>query len=240
MIQRITIDKRFQGPPFGANGGYCIGLALQALGQEYPMAAEVSLYKPIPMDVPLSLSRQDGMSRLHQDDTLLVEGKPYDLDAVLKDIPPGVTYEEALAAEKACVFPGYNPFRDCYVCGDRRDPRDAPHLMSGPVAGRKDGLLACVWRPSLYLADEGETVSTLQMAAVLDCPSAWAIFEPGEKALIGRQHLALLKEVTVAQDYIVTSWPIRRDGRKLFSGAAIFDHNGDLLGAAKSTWIRIE
>ena len=240
MSEQLIIDKKYQGPPFGANGGYSIGLAVEALNKPYPVTAQVNLFKPIPMETPLTMELKDGKASLMQGDTLIVQGEEIgETDAVLADIPAPVTYEQALEAEQHPWFPPHNPFPECYICGHKRDIHDAAHLMSGRVEGRDDGVLACVWRPHLYLT--GDKISQCEMAAVLDCPSAWAIFEPGDKALIANQKLVLLRELDRDEDYIVISWPIHRDeSRKMLSGSAINTKDGELVAAAKCLWIKID
>jgi hypothetical protein len=37
--------------------------------------------------------------------------------------------------------------------------------------------------------------------------------------------------------YVAVGWPIGEDGRKLFSGTALFDEQGTRYGFALQTWI---
>ena len=39
--------------------------------------------------------------------------------------------------------------------------------------------------------------------------------------------------------YVVTAWPVERDGRKLHTGSALFSAEGDLCAVARALWIEL-
>ena len=47
----------------------------------------------------------------------------------------------------------------------------------------------------------------------------------------------IVAPVPVAGSYIAGGWPIGRDGRKLYSGTALWAEDGTLHGFARQTWI---
>ena len=57
--------------------------------------------------------------------------------------------------------------------------------------------------------------------------------------VLGRMAARIVGEVSIGRTYVSVGWPIGRDGRKLFSGTALFEANGTLVGYAKQTWIVI-
>ena len=74
-MRSLVIDRRFNGPPGSANGGYTCGLLATAAGLD---AAEVTLRLPPPLARPLAF---DG-KRLLDGDALVAEvvAAPLDLD----------------------------------------------------------------------------------------------------------------------------------------------------------------
>ncbi len=97
-MRSITIDERFCGPPGAGNGGYVCG---RLAGLINAPAVEVTLRRPIPLEVPLSvLDHENGSVALQVDGALIAEAKP-SADLVL-DHPPKRSFEEALRA-----MPGY-------------------------------------------------------------------------------------------------------------------------------------
>ena len=55
--------------------------------------------------------------------------------------------------------------------------------------------------------------------------------------VLGRMAARVLQPVTAGNRYVTTAWPIGREGRKLFSGTALFAADGTLHGYARQTWI---
>ena len=39
---------------------------------------------------------------------------------------------------------------------------------------------------------------------------------------------------------IVIGWPLGEDGRKLYSGTALFSQDGELRAMARATWVRLD
>ena len=230
---RVTIDRRFRGPPDSGNGGYVCGrLAAYVDG-----AAEVTLRKPPPLDTPLAVVASSEGLTLREGDTVIAEGAPA---AVEIDVPTPVTFAEAQTASNS--YPGHEKhiFDQCFVCGPRRGPGDGLRIFPGWVAGRK--LVAAPWTPHASLAGEDGAVRPEFVWASLDCPGAWAMFdEKGfERAVVlGRLAARLLAPVRPGEPCVVVGWPLGEDGRKLYAGTALFGEGGHLRAFARATWVRI-
>jgi hypothetical protein len=232
--ERVTIDRRFNGPPDSGNGGYVCGL----LAGRIDGAAEVTLRRPPPLDTPLRIERlESGAVALRDVETLIAEGAPASVEI---EVPQPLTYAEAQAASNS--YPGHEKhiFDQCFVCGPRRGPGDGLRIFPGWVAGRK--LVAAPWTPDPSLAGEGGAVRPEFVWASLDCPGAWAMFdEKGfERAVVlGRLAARLLAPVRPGEPCVVVGWPLGEDGRKLYAGTALFGEDGDLRAFARATWVRI-
>src|SRR5215211_5570788 len=75
LSETVVIPRRFNGPSDNGQGGYCAGIAAGLVGG----AADVSLRRPIPLDTPLTVTREDGGAvRLIERDTTIIEAKPVD------------------------------------------------------------------------------------------------------------------------------------------------------------------
>ena len=68
----ISIPRRFNGPLESGNGGYCSGVAARF----FEGAAEVSLSRPVPLDTPLDVAREDdGSVRVLDGEALVIEAR---------------------------------------------------------------------------------------------------------------------------------------------------------------------
>lgn len=231
----IQIDRRFNGPPDSANGGYVCGLLAGFLDGP----AEVTLRLPPPLETPLRMVHEGADVRLYDGERMVAEAVPADLEL---DVPPPPSWEQAEAA-----VPGYPGFADhalptCFVCGTHRPEDDGLRLFTGPVAGREDGLLACPWTPDASLADDTGLVRPEMIWAALDCPGAFAVqwANPGSLCLLGRLTARVEARPRIGERCIATGWPIGRDGRKRFAGTAVFSEAGAVLGAACAVWIELK
>ena len=57
--------------------------------------------------------------------------------------------------------------------------------------------------------------------------------------LLGRMTAKIESPVTVDEELIVTGWGIGHEGRKHYSGTAIFNRSGELKAFARSIWISV-
>ena len=238
MREQITIHRRFHGPPNSGHGGYVCGIVANFIGP----CAEVTLRSPAPLDIPLVVERMEsGEIRLLDGKMIIAEGRKADLRINIPDPP---TLEEATRAARA--YPGFetHPFPACFGCGHKRTKGDGLRIFSGPVKGSQ--IMAAPWLPNASLVGETGRVRAEFLWTALDCPSGWAIVNQKDLypdmpyILLGR----FLAEVKVGlepeQNCVTIGWPIGNDGRKLFSGSAIFSERGELLAAGKATWIAVQ
>ena len=167
MNDRVVIDRRFNGPPNSANGGYACGLVGTVVKAP---AVRVSLRKPPPLDVALLRRREaDGSVSLLSGDDVIAAAVP---GAVQAQAPPAPTVEEAEIATLRYVGFAHHRFPTCFVCGTARD--DGLRIYAGRVGDSP--LLASPWTP--------KSDDPLLAWAVLDCPSAYAIESVDHRAQI--------------------------------------------------------
>lgn len=230
MTETIIIPRRFNGPPTSANGGYACGL----LAARIEGPARVRLHSPPPLDTPMSIAADaEGGVVLMWEDRLVASAWPSE--------PPGPVPEAPgpdAAADASTRFPGFRRhiYPGCFVCGISRQPADGLELHPGPV--RNWRLLACVWRPAADLLDETGHIRKEILWAALDCPAYFgAVGEAVPNALLGELTVEIRRPVPGSEPLLVYSWPVSLEGRKLFGGAAIASEDGEVMAAARSTWI---
>jgi hypothetical protein len=234
VADTIAVPGRFNGPPDSANGGYTCGLVAGFVGNP----AEVSLRAPPPLERPLEVERSNGSVVVRDGETLVAEARPVELDL---QVPGPVGLEAATAGHREghCRWDDVHPFPHCVVCGPAREEADGFGILAGPVA---DGaLFASDWTPDPSLGDEHGEVRPECVWAALDCPSSSPVGNPdGTPPIVLAQLTARLdRPVEVGRPHVVTSWPIRVDGRKRHAGSAIFTEQGELLAAARALWIEL-
>ena len=123
---KVTIPRRFCGPPESGNGGYTCGLIANVLGG----AAEVTLRKPIPIEREMVITRDGEKALLMDADTLIAEGAQTSFDEVETPI---VSFEEAEAAEEGSPAFKNHPFPTCFVCGPERKTGDGLRIFPGLI-----------------------------------------------------------------------------------------------------------
>jgi hypothetical protein len=112
--------------------------------------------------------------------------------------------------------------------GPQRD--DGLAVYPGPVAGR-EGVVASPWTPPADVRPE-------IVWAALDCPAGWAVDDfQREGVLLGRMAAHIDRLPVAGHPHVLLGWRIGEDGRKRYAGSALFTVGGDLLAAARSTWI---
>jgi len=228
----ITFDRRFRGPPTSANGGYACGVIARSIDA----GAEVTLRRPPPLDTSLHLARRpDGSVSLEDDEGVIAEAVPRELDLDVPGVPSILEVEQVapILAQKEHPFPG------CFVCGPERHTRDGLRIFPGLVADRQ--LVAGTWRPDVTLVDpQTRTIRPEFVWAALDCPGGWSLLAFGGLGtiLLGRLTARVMQPVAVGERYIVIGWPIGGAGKREHCGSALFSESGTLVAFAGATWFR--
>lgn len=228
----LVIRTRFCGPPESGNGGYTCGLL--AAGLQPPV--EVTLRRPPPLDRELAVLRSPDGLALMDGDATVAEARRV---AFALEVPhcPGL----GAATEAAARYHGLveHAFPTCFVCGTGRAPGDGLRIFAGEVEG--DGLVAAPWRPDSTLADGQGVVGSEFVWAAMDCPGAWAWLAELERPLVlGRLAAVIDAPVLAGRPHIVGGWRMGQDGRKHFSGTAIWAADGTVCARARSTWIEVD
>jgi len=229
-MKKITIHQHYCGPSESGNGGYTSGL----FAKQLDFSAEITLRIPPPLDEELTISEKDGKAFLMQGKTLVAEAKSVDFDL---EIPTPPTFAEAKAASKN--YEGFEdaPFHNCFVCGADRKVGEGLNIYAGKTESQQ---VAAPWIPTENLSTDGKTVDSEYIWAALDCPGAWAVIAPPEVIVLGRFAVKTIQDVLVNEKHIVMGWGMERDGRKIYTGTAIFTETGTLCAYGKGTWIALK
>lgn len=230
MSESFTIARRFRGPESSGNGGYTCGLVAGFIEGD----AEVTLRRPPPLNRPLAVSREGSRVLVHDGPDLIAEGGPTRLDL---DVPPAPTPAEAEAAVARYAGFARHFFPGCFVCGPERAPGDGLRLFPGWVPGRD--LVAAPAQADASLPATNGFLALEIVWSLLDCPGAWAVERHMEETgvVLGRMAARVTAPFPAGGAGVVAGWPLGREGRKLYSGTALFGSDGRLHGCARQTWI---
>lgn len=229
------IGRQFCGPPNSGNGGYVCGV----LARDIAGPATSVLRAPIPLDVPLTLQRQDGaMLMLGAEDQLIGRGDP-SAGAELPDppAPPSLEQAEAAGARYVGLTVPFHPI--CFTCGTARGEGDGLRVFTGRLEGAPPGVVAGVWTPHADFADADGLTPVEVVWAALDCPGyfAWVEQEGRHGALLGTMTGEVLRRPKAGEPCIVLAWTLARDGRKETAGVALYSASGELMARAHQVWI---
>lgn len=230
-MSEILIDPRYCGPPGYANGGYVAGM----LALHLPGIVEVMLRQPTPLNTVLTLAA-DGTGRMamRHGQTLIAEAAPAAFDL---DVPPPPAYAASVAVAGLHPGLGGHPVPGCYVCGPRHP--NGLRIFPGWLPDRD--IVSAAWTPSLSLADAAGAVRPEFIWAVLDCPGGFALTRGALiPVLLGKFSVRMLAPVMAAEPHILIGWLIANEGRKYYSGTALFAATGELRACASATWIRLK
>lgn len=231
-MSTVRIERRFRGPPETGNGGYVAGLVAAALGGTN---CTVTLKSPPPLDHDLTLETNNPSASLISDDSIIVTASREPVDV---DVPPPPTLSEARDAEPRFIGHSHHIFPGCFVCGPEREAGDGMRIFPGQLHDRAHRV-AATWTPDDSVTGEDGLVRPEFLWAALDCPGYFAAEDKAGLALLGRMSAVLHRSVRAGEPLIVTGWPIDSEGRKHWVGSALHDANGELVAAAKATWITL-
>ena len=242
MSAPFVISSQFNGPATSGNGGYVGGkLAAELQARRGKAeAVEVTLRAALTLDKPLEVrDRPDGGVSLYDGEQLLAEAIATSL---APEVPTPPSLEEARAASAIgrmrMTTRSGNAYLHCFGCGLAKSEHEGLRITPTP-AGEADQV-AAEWVPHKAFTDENGVIPSGVVWAALDCPAgfAWG-FKTGEgnaSLLTGRITLALPSEVRAGETYIVTGWPLEREGRKLHAGTALHDAEGRLVAWSRQLW----
>jgi len=231
MQKRIIIEPRYCGPPDSGNGGYVCGVLAGFLGG----VTEVTLRRPPPLLKPLHVQADATKARLMDGEMLVAEAVPGKLEL---DAPAPVDFETAREATKNYKGMNGHVFPTCFVCGPERKEHDGLRIFAGCVNGRE--IVAAPWMPDASLPNVNGILRNEFHWAALDCPGYFSISETLRKSVLGKMTAQIIAPVKVNEKCVVIGWKIRDDGRKHFTGTAIYSENKTLAAIAHGIWIDIE
>jgi len=231
MIQILSIEPRFCGPPDSGNGGYVCGRL--AAFVEGP--AVVRLHVPPPLDVEMEVRpADDGVEMVHGD-TLVATARPAQ---VALDAPPPPSYADSEAAARSYAGFRTHFFPTCFVCGQQRKPGDGLRIFPGKLPGAN--LVAAPWIPHESLGNLDGKVRPEFRWAALDCPGAYSCDIPdGTLMMLGEMAATLNGDIQVGERCVVVGWELGRDGRKHYTGTALYSESGVCRGQARATWFEM-
>jgi hypothetical protein len=230
-MPRLSIPRRYCGPPDRANGGYACGaLARQAAG-----IVRVRLERPVPLECELEIVERDGgrLELLHGAERV-ASAAPAGLHLHVP-APPG--YLEALEASRHYAGFIEHAYPSCFVCGTGRKRGDGLNIFAGRVGTRS--LVAAPWTPDPSLDAGDGKVGGEFMWAALDCPGYFAARDDRRHMLLGEFTAHVDRRVHIDEPCVVIGWPISISGRKYEVGTALFDEDGELCARARGLWIEL-
>lgn len=230
----VLIERRYNGPPQSANGGYACGrFAVRAADQLGTDSLTVTLHAPPPLDTPVHL--EDAGRRVHvwDQDTLIASVSRAQLRI---ETLPAISLAEAAEAESNYVTADAHPFPSCFVCGPRRDTADGLGLRPGRLPGRP-GETGCRWTPDESMGTGTEHVVPAELAwAVLDCPGGWTADLAQRPMVLSRFTVELVDLPVATQQHVIVGRLDSRDDRTLTTTTALYRETGTLLGRALAVW----
>jgi hypothetical protein len=235
MTETAIIGGRFHGPPGSGNGGYCCGIVAAFIDG----AATVRLRIPPPLDEPMEVRQQGGVVSVFHNDEWVASGRAANVDI---EIPKPPDFDAAVAASvryrgfESHFYPG------CFVCGPEREHGDGLRVFAGPVEPGKGpvGMVAASWVPDDSLVDSSANVSPEYLWAVLDCPGAYSFPEPETGTiLLGELSVDIRGAVVPGEKCVLIGWEIKHEGRKHYTGTALFGESGSCRAVGYATWFEV-
>lgn len=193
--------------------------------------AEVTLRVPPPLDKPMQIGAEDGMLTVKDGDQLIASCREGQIDFTAP-LPPSKA--EVAAAEKRFVWFHNHPFSTCFVCGPDRGVNDGLRIFAG--ATETKDMVAALWTPDPTLDDGAGKVSVEFIWAALDCPGAFAVITGSKPMLLGRMTAQINRSIKIGEKCTVIAWAKGHDGRKHFSGTAVYSESNELCAVGHAIW----
>lgn len=237
-MSKFVVAEQFHGPAGRVNGGYAAGL----FAEQVQGPARSVLKAGIPVEVELTFRRTDdgGVEVIDPEGAVIGLSTPISADD-LPTPPPPPSLEAARRAGRYVEGESTLFHTLCFNCGMDRVEGDALRVYCGQLEDAPIGHIAGPWTPNPVFADEDGLVPMAVMWAALDCAGhfAWWAKEGRTLAMLGTMAGEVLRRPRVGETCIVTAWPLEREGRKQFSGTALFTADGELLARTHEVWVAL-
>lgn len=242
MDDSLIIPVGFNGPRLSGNGGYVAGMLAERYTRAFGGgsdgnggAVEITLRAPIPIETKMRLVREDAALMLRDGDTLVCEARAGKVDHLDPPKPPS-DWSEVIHQDAVGGCGADSDFRWCLVCGRERGVGDGLRVF-GSHSG--NGTSLSCYTPHANHADGDGRIRPEFLWGTLDCPGAWAVQDPDDlrPALTGRMTAKVLDPPRVGERCAVVGWRIGAEGRKLYSGTALYTESGRLCAIGHCTWI---
>jgi hypothetical protein len=237
-LSTITIAPGFNGPRLSGNGGYVGGVMAERYTEAFggDGTVEITLRAPIPIARALQVVRCRDSLMLRDGDTLLCEARAGSVDHL--EPPPAPTdWTDVMRRADGGGSPTDSNFGFCIVCGQGRPVGDGLRVLGS--AGPRPGYSLSCYVPHANHADTDGRIRHAFVWGTLDCPGAFAAQDPDDMrpALTGRMTARVIESPRVGERCAVVGWRIGAEGRKLYSGTALYTESGRLCALGTCTWI---
>jgi hypothetical protein len=228
MNNSLTIEPRFCGPRNSGNGGYVCG----KLANHVDYTAEVTLRQPPPLSKEMEIIVKEESLQLIHSGEIVATMKPGMVDFKAPQAPD---FNMAVEASKNYLGFKEHPYPYCFVCGPNRKSPDALCIFPGKTPDGK--MIAAPWVPHELLSDGQGSVKNEFVWSALDCPGGILVLEESNKILLGRMTAHVEYKIGINEKCVVIGWLKRKEGRKCYSGTAIYSESKGLCAVASAIWI---
>ena len=238
MNDSLIVPAGFNGPRLSGNGGYVGGKLAEAYGRAFGAvdAVEITFRAPIPIDREMTLGRAGDVLRLLDGETLVCEARAGSV-AHLTPPPAPTDWSDVMHRGEVGGSGDDSEFATCIVCGRNRAVGDGLRVLG--TAGPQQGTSLSCYVPHANHADTSGRIRPEFVWGTLDCPGAYAAQDPADirAALTGRMTARIIEPPKVGERCAVVGWKLGEEGRKLYSGTALYTEAGKLCALATCTWI---
>ena len=252
-MSALIVPSRFRGPESSGNGGWTAGALSTLVAQDVPAdhartwpTVSVSLRQPPPLDTPLEVSHDSGVTV-----AATIDGQEVARAEIVDEVPEAVEPVPADEARAAMAsYPGLrqHPFPTCFGCGTERDEGDGLRIFPGPVsAPGAPTRVAATWTPHPSLFEDWHAYhddhprASLPVAwAALDCVGGWAGDLTDRMMVLASITAKVQTLPVIGEEHVVVGEARSAEGRKTWTAATLYDAGGRVIAVAEHLWITVD
>ena len=252
-MSALIVPRRFCGPESSGNGGWTAGALATLVDHDVPTdhtarwpTISVSLRQPPPLDTPLEVSDDDGVTL-----AATIDGQEIARAEVVDEVPQSVDPVPADEARAAMAsYPGLrqHPFPTCFGCGTERVEGDGLRIFPGPVSATgAPTRVAATWTPHPSLFEDWHAYhddhprASLPVAwAALDCVGGWAGDLTDRMMVLARITARVQTLPMIGEEHVVVGEARGGEGRKTWTAATLYDADGRAIAVAEHLWITVD